>query len=123
MTSPTSPNLDVLFYPKTIAVIGTSTKRGFVWSSGNAYINGSIKQSYSGKIYPVHPNAETILGYPCYNSVRDIPDDVDLAIIVQIAKDGAAPRPETGMLMVSPALSGVPITRKTSASVPVLVGW
>jgi acyl-CoA synthetase (NDP forming) len=80
MPSATSTDLDVLFHPKSIAVVGTSTKRGFVWSSGNAYINGCMKQSYSGKIFPVHPEAKAILGYTCYNTVCDIPDDIDLAI-------------------------------------------
>ncbi|MFO7964504.1 MAG: CoA-binding protein [Desulfobacterales bacterium] len=76
----TTPNLDALFYPKSIAVVGTSPKRGFVWSSGNAYINGCIKQSYQGKIYPVHPEAKQILGYTCYPGIDAIPDDIDLVI-------------------------------------------
>ncbi len=80
MSSATPPDLDHLNYTKSIAVVGTSTKRGFVWSSGNAYINGCIKQSYAGKIFPVHPKARTVLGYTCYNHICDIPDDIDLAI-------------------------------------------
>jgi acyl-CoA synthetase (NDP forming) len=80
MTVETIPNLDALFYPKSIAVVGTSPKRGVVWSSGNAYINGCVKQSYQGKIYPVHPEAKNVLGYTCYPSIDDIPDEIDLVI-------------------------------------------
>lgn len=80
MTVEATPNLDALFYPKSIAVVGTSPKRGVVWSSGNAYINGCIKQSYQGKIYPVHPNAKTVLGYACYPSIDHIPGEIDLVI-------------------------------------------
>ncbi len=80
MTVETTPNLDALFYPKSIAIVGTSPKRGVVWSSGNAYINGCIKQSYQGKIYPVHPEAKNVLGYTCYPSIDDIPDEIDLVI-------------------------------------------
>ena len=73
-------DLTRLFYPKTIAIVGTTPKRGFVWSSGNAYISGCIKQSFSGKIYPVHPKANSILGYKCYPNIREIPGKIDLVI-------------------------------------------
>jgi len=77
----TSPDLHRLFNPRSIAVVGASTKRGVTWDSGNAYINGCIRQSFCGRLYPVHPKAESILGYKCYGSIREIPDRVDLAII------------------------------------------
>ncbi|MBW1894410.1 MAG: CoA-binding protein [Deltaproteobacteria bacterium] len=80
MPSQATPDLNRLFYPKTIAVVGATPKRGFVWSSGNAYINGCIKQSYRGKIFPVHPSAKTILGFKCYRNVRKIPEEIDLVI-------------------------------------------
>jgi len=74
--------LETLFYPKNIAVVGASPKGGLAggrWG-GNTYIEGSIKLHFKGKIFPVHPTAETILGLTAYKSVRDIPDDVDLVI-------------------------------------------
>jgi len=79
----TSEFLDLhrLFHPQSVAVVGASTKRGYTWDSGNAYINGCIQQSFAGRIYPVHPKAESILGYKCYGSILDIPESVDLAII------------------------------------------
>ena len=73
-------NLDILFNPQRIAVIGASPKKGKAWDSGNSYIAGSIEQSFQGKMYPVHPKADTILGYKAYPSVLDIPGDIDLAI-------------------------------------------
>ena len=75
------PDLHRLFHPQSVAVVGASTKRGYTWDSGNAYINGCIQQSFAGRIYPVHPKAESILGYKCYGSILDIPESVDLAII------------------------------------------
>jgi acetyltransferase len=59
--------LDRLFYPKTVAMVGASPKSGKGWSSGNAYIRGSIKQNFQGKIYPVHPSGKTVLGFPSYS--------------------------------------------------------
>ena len=80
MSSVSSNGLDRLFYPKSVAVVGASPKRGKEWSSGNAYIAGLIQQDFQGKIYPVHPRAENILGYKCYGSIREIPGEIDLVI-------------------------------------------
>ena len=73
-------NLDRLFYPKNIAVIGASPKKRWGWSSGNSWIAGSFKLGFQGPIYPVHPKAKTILGLKAYQSILDIPDDIDFAI-------------------------------------------
>ena len=81
MTASTPVDLERLFHPRSIAVVGASTRRGATWDSGNAYINGCIRQSFNGRLFPVHPKAESILGFQCYRSVREIPEPVDLAII------------------------------------------
>ena len=81
MTSSSSSDLHRLFHPRSVAVVGASTKQGYTWDSGNAYINGCIRQSFDGRLYPVHPSAASILGYRCYPSILDIPGPVDLAII------------------------------------------
>ena len=74
--------LESLFYPKNIAVVGASPKGGLAggrWG-GNTYIEGSIQLHFKGKIFPVHPTAENILGFTAYKSVREIPAEVDLVI-------------------------------------------
>jgi len=73
-------DLDDLFKPKSIAVIGASTKKNWGWSSGNSWIAGAIKQGFEGPIYPVHPKAKAILGLKAYPTILDVPDDIDLAI-------------------------------------------
>ncbi|MBN1613860.1 MAG: CoA-binding protein [Deltaproteobacteria bacterium] len=80
MSSESSNGLERLFYPKSVAVVGATPKKGKEWSTGNAYIAGLIEQDFQGKIYPVHPRAEYILGYKCYGSIREIPDQIDLVI-------------------------------------------
>jgi acyl-CoA synthetase (NDP forming) len=75
-----SIELERLFYPKNIAVIGATPKRNWFWSNGNAWIAGSFKMGFQGPIYPVHPNAKNILGLKSYTSILDIPDEIDLAI-------------------------------------------
>ena len=64
------------------------------WASGNNFLSGSTSQNFRGKLFPVHPKADYILGYKAYPSVRDIPEDVDLVIfsvpsssVVQVMED------------------------------------
>ena len=74
----TAPNLDKLFNPRNIAMIGASAnprKWGFI------ILLNILKGNYSGKVYPVNPKEESILGQKCYPSVADVPETVDLVII------------------------------------------
>jgi acyl-CoA synthetase (NDP forming) len=72
--------LDRLFYPRHIAYVGASPKKGKRWNSGNSYIAGAFSQDFQGDIYPVHPTAKNILGYKVYPGIGDIPGEIDLAI-------------------------------------------
>lgn len=69
--------LSIFFKPKSIAVIGASRspeKIGHV-------IFKNLLGRFRGKLYPVNPNADEILGHRCYHSVLNIRDRVDLAIV------------------------------------------
>jgi len=73
-----SPRLDLLFNPRSIAMIGAS---GNFRKWGHIVLLNILKGNYSGRVFPVNPKAESILGYPCYASLKDLPESVDLAII------------------------------------------
>ncbi len=77
-------NLDKFFNPKTIAIIGASSNPEKL-----GYYPLFNCQKFSGKIYPVTLHAKEILGYKCYKALMDIPDQIDLAVIVLPA--GGAP--------------------------------
>jgi acetyl coenzyme A synthetase (ADP forming)-like protein len=68
-----------LLSPRSVAIIGASTQPGKV---GHDIVNNLVTEEFMGKIYPVNPKADTILGLKAYPSVRDIPGEVDLAVIV-----------------------------------------
>jgi acyl-CoA synthetase (NDP forming) len=70
--------LDSIFKPRSMAVIGASDNPG-KW--GYMMIDRPIRSGFKGDIYPVNPQAQTILGLHCYASVKDIPGSVDLAVI------------------------------------------
>ncbi len=71
-----------LFSPDSIAVIGASNTPG---SWGYNAMKGLLGAG-GRRIYPVNPNADEILGVKAYRSVVDIPDSVDLAVIVVAEK-------------------------------------
>ena len=70
--------LDCIFKPRSIAVIGASDTAG-KW--GYMMVKRPLKTGYPGVIYPINPNKSQILGLPAYPSVTDVPGDVDLAVI------------------------------------------
>ena len=70
--------------PNSVAVIGASRSPEKI---GHQVLRNLIEAGFpKDKIYPVNPKADQILGLKCYSSVKDIPDEVDLAVIVVPAK-------------------------------------
>ncbi len=69
--------MEFFFKPGGIAVVGATASKG----KGGNIIVSNLKKGYSGKIYPVNPGYKEIEGLPCYPSVADVPDPVDLAIV------------------------------------------
>jgi acyl-CoA synthetase (NDP forming) len=74
-------NWQYIFDPKTVAVIGASNNPGS-WGHG---IMKHLLRPARRKIYPVNPNAAEIMGVKAYASVIDIPETVELAVIVVAA--------------------------------------
>lgn len=72
------------FEPKSVAVIGASATRG---RPGNDVIRNILANEYEGKICLVNPKGGEILGLPVISSIADLPDGVELAIIILPAKD------------------------------------
>jgi len=71
--------LDYFFTPKSVAIIGASHTPGKI---GYAVLANFLGAGFERKIYPVNPKTEPILGLKVYKSVLDIPDDLDLVVIV-----------------------------------------
>jgi len=70
-------NLEALFKPKSIAVIGASRHPGKI---GYTLLKNIIEYGYKGKIYPINPKADEIMGLKAYKSILDVPDEVYMAI-------------------------------------------
>jgi len=74
----TQHRLDPLLTPRSIAVVGASERPGSV---GSGMIEGLQACEFSGPIHAVNPKYDSIHGLPCFASLKDIPEAVDLAII------------------------------------------
>ena len=75
----TQENLKFILSPRSIAVIGASTREESV---GRAVFSNVLFSGYTGIVYPVNPKARGILGVRAYRSVWDIPGEDDLAVVV-----------------------------------------
>lgn len=80
------------FNPKSVAVIGASRRKN---SAGQGVLKSLLKggvfeyktnKPFKGKIYPINPQADSILGLKCYKSVLAVKEKIDLAVIVVPAK-------------------------------------
>lgn len=73
--------LKYFFEPKSIAVIGASANPEKL---GHAVVKNLVDGGYSrrGKVYPINPGAGEILGLQAFPSVMDVPDSIELAVIV-----------------------------------------
>lgn len=79
----TQSDLRPLFYPESVAVIGASNNPGKLgW---NVFRN-LLTHGFKGRLYPVNPNATEIQGKKAYRSIKEIPEPVDVAIILVPAK-------------------------------------
>src|SRR6185437_5966035 len=79
MHSPRNQPLDVFFSPKTVAVIGATENPGSV---GRTVLWNLVTSPFGGTVYPVNPKRPSVLGVKAYKSISDIPEQVDLAVIV-----------------------------------------
>ena len=75
--------LEVMFKPKSVAVVGATERAGSV---ARTILWNLISTSFGGTIFPVNPKYNSILGIKAYPSLSAIPDPVDLAVIVTPAK-------------------------------------
>ncbi len=75
-------SLDCFFSPQSIAVIGASTNTSKLgYAVVDNLVNGDFLRD-GRKVYPINPKADEILGLPAFPVVSDIPDPIDLAVIV-----------------------------------------
>ena len=86
-------DMNRIMKPESVAVIGASGEAGKI---GNSVMKNLINGGYQGKIYPINPSADEIMGMKAYKSVKDVPGPVDVAVFAIPAKFVAAALTECG---------------------------
>jgi acetyltransferase len=76
-------NLDKIFNPKSVAVIGASDEEGSV---GYALMKNFTESGFAGHVFPVNLKKTEVLGLKAYQSVEQVPEPVDLAVIATPAR-------------------------------------
>jgi len=79
--------------PEAVAVIGASSEEGKI---GNSVMKNLINGGYQGKIYPINPSADEILGLKAYKTVGEVPGEIDVAVFAIPAKFVAGALKECG---------------------------
>ncbi|MFE7896090.1 acetate--CoA ligase family protein [Streptomyces sp. NPDC057424] len=75
------PDLDRFFRPRSVAVIGASDAEGRP-NSGITRQLTDWAERVGATLYPVHPGRPSVFGLPCSPSVADLPEQVDLAVVL-----------------------------------------
>ncbi len=92
----TPARLGAFFAPRSIAVVGASETS--YW--GRNVFNNLAASGFEGRLVPVNPRRETVLGLPCFRSLRDIAEPVDLVYV-------AAPTDAVPSVLDDAAASGI----------------
>ena len=77
------PIINAVLKPKSIAVIGASTKPEKI---GYKVVENLKKSGYQGAVYPINLEADEIMGYKCYPNIKDVPYVIDAAVVTVPAK-------------------------------------
>lgn len=70
---------EFFFSPQSVAVIGASRDEGKL---GHGVLKNLLQYGYKGKVYPINPKADEILGLRAYPSVLEVPGEIDMAVVV-----------------------------------------
>src|SRR4030042_5341628 len=76
-------SLRPLLSPQTVAIIGASRHPGTI---GYLLLQCMVQAGFTGTVYPVNPNTDSVMSIKAYASVLDVPGKVELAVISVPAK-------------------------------------
>jgi acyl-CoA synthetase (NDP forming) len=75
--------MEKFFYPQSVAVVGVSESPG---NLARGIVANLVEFGYQGKIYPVGPRGGKVYGFPIVADIQDLPEPVDLAVILTPAR-------------------------------------
>jgi acetyltransferase len=96
--NPAFPELDPLFDPESVAVVGASPDSFY---SGNL-VDNLLDYGFDGALYPVNPGRDEVWGRTCYDDIDDVPQTVDVAVV-------SVPREYVVDVVAAAGKRGVPV--------------
>ena len=75
--------LKEIMSPKSIAIVGASDNKSRI---GGRPLGNMIEKNFSGEIYPINPNRDTVQGMKAYSSLIDVKDDLDFVLVAVPSK-------------------------------------
>jgi acetate---CoA ligase (ADP-forming) len=103
--------LDAFFNPRSVAVIGATKKvdkAGYVIFKN--FATNKLRGVFKGELYPVNPGEDSILGFKCYSSLKEISENVELIIVIVPAK-------------IVPSVMEEAVSKKVKAAIIVTAGF
>jgi acetyl coenzyme A synthetase (ADP forming)-like protein len=94
-------SMNRIMKPKAVAVVGASNEAGKI---GNSVMKNLINGGYQGKIYPINPKDAEVMGVKAFKSVKDVPDEIDVAVFAVPAKFVASALKECGEKKIAGAI-------------------
>ena len=94
-------NVEPIMNPRSIAVVGATNRPGSV---GLAVFHNILGGGFQGVLYPVNPKAKSVQSVKAYPKLADIPDEVDLAVIIVPAEVVCSVMEEAGQKQVKGAI-------------------
>lgn len=76
---PGATSIDAILMPRSVAVIGATENPGSV---GRTLLTNLVGSPFGGTVYPVNPKRKSVLGIRAYASIAEVPERVDLAVVV-----------------------------------------
>jgi acyl-CoA synthetase (NDP forming)/GNAT superfamily N-acetyltransferase len=73
-----SASIHRFFHPTSVAIVGASRRQDTI---GQLLVRNLVNADFTGRVYVVNPSANAVSGMPAYNSVNEIPDEVDVASV------------------------------------------
>ncbi|HLN89130.1 MAG TPA: CoA-binding protein, partial [Candidatus Binatia bacterium] len=105
----TLQKMNAFFNPRSVAIIGATKK---VDKAGHVifknFVTNKERGVFKGELYPVNPNETSILGYKCYQSITQIPGEIELIVVIvpavvvpQIMQEAASKKVKTAIIISS----------------------
>jgi len=94
-------DIEFIMNPRSIAVVGATNRPGSV---GLAVFRNILRAEFQGVLYPVNPRAKSVQSVKAYPKLADIPDEVDLAVVIVPAEIVCSILEEAGQKQVKGAI-------------------